>query len=195
VLLALLFAMVALAATLWRRTWLTVVLVIAASAAAAGAFAWWGARQPAVRVAFGGVNVRDGRVIRYDRWDYLRSLRPRALSRPWLTSQKPIFASASQTRDLDLRLNCDASGQPTSFTWRGQPGETLAFLIRSVDANPGPPTIVPSLPVTSPMLALVESGYLSDGATVAGQIGPDEPQDDADGSETWPSVSVLLGSR
>jgi hypothetical protein len=192
VLLAVVFSIVALAASLWRRSWQATALVVALSAAAIGGFAWWGARQPLVREAGGGMVVNDGS-IRYDRWDYVRPLRSGEVSAPWL-GRKPMLASARHLREIDLRLNCDGSGQPTGFTWRGEAGTTVAFLIRSVDANPGPRVIAPQTPVTSPMLALVRGGYLSEGDVVEGEIGPDEPEVDAGWSEIWPSVVVRRGT-
>jgi hypothetical protein len=195
-LLILLFVIVALAASLWRRTWQTAMLVVAASVAAAAGFAWWGARQPAVRSAMGSVEVTRGRNVRSDSWVYVRPLRARPMGRAWLTSQKPVFFSATQPRDIDLRLNCNASGRPTGFAWRGEPGQTLAFLVRWTDVMPGPTSgpvhVAPVLPVTSPMLALVREGYLSADAMIVGQIGSGEPAAEEAWAEPWPSVHVLI---
>jgi hypothetical protein len=116
------------------------------------------------------------------------------MSRRWLTSQEPIFYSAAQPRDIDLRLTCDAFGRPTGFAWRGEPGHTLAFLVRWTDLMPdrasGGPHLDPSLPLTSPMLALAREGYLAEGATIVGQIRTDDPPDAAAWDESWPGIYV-----
>jgi hypothetical protein len=190
VLLAVVFCVVAMAATLWRSR-KVVLLVLAASAAAAAGFAWWGERQPAAREAVGAVIVTDGRTTQLDLWEYAQALRAGHAGHDWIGATRPMFASSRHMEALGMRLECTAAGRPARFHWDAQPGATMAFVTRSVRPEA---LQVQAMPAGdhSPLRELVRSSYLSAGGAIDGQawIGP--PAGLTDWRELWPSVLVRL---
>ena len=194
VLLAVVFAIVGLAATLWLRSWLAAVAVTVASAAAAGGFAWWGARQPMLREARGLVAVAGDRASQNDLWTYLRPLRSRDVSVEW-QSGKPVFASARHARETDLTLRCVASARPLGYTWRADAGTTMAFVSRAFNAGAPPPGLPASRTPSTPMGELVRRAYLSPNDVILEARGGEPASADVDWSEVWPAVAIRRAPR
>lgn len=194
VLLAIVFAIVALAATLWLRSWSAAIAVTVASVAAAGGFAWWGARQPMLRVAHGVVRVAGDRAAQNDLWTYLRPLRSREVSVNW-ESGKPVFGSERHASETDLTLRCAASGRPLGYTWPANSGTTLAFLSRAFNPGAPPPGVPASGPPSSTMGELVRQAYLSPGDVIREDAGDKASAADVGWSNVWPAVTIRRASR
>ena len=193
VLLAVAFCIVAVAATLWRGGWWAATLVAVVAVAAAAAFAAWGSRQPMLRTASGMIAVETAGPAQHDRWDYLRPLRSRELSRPWDQGHTPVFASAAHLLGTDLHLRCGPAGRPLDWTWRASAGTTLAF--RSRGFHTAAPTPAPPAhgPPPSPMAELARQAYLSPGDVILQDPGDRGPRDD-DWYEVWPTVTIRRAS-
>ena len=190
-LLAVVFCILALGASLWRPTRRGVLATFAVAVAAACGFAVWAARQPHVREAVSGVTVRDERTTQRDRWTYARPLRSGDVWLEWDRYGKPVFASPRHFRGADLELRCAAGGRPLGYSWRAGAHTTLAFLSR----GPGPPS-PPYDPAqwaasTSPLRDFARQGYAGSGDAVLGDPTVEMPPPDADRVEHWPDVVVV----
>jgi hypothetical protein len=196
-LLATVFCIVAVGASLWRRTRRAAFAVVAASAVAVCGFTWWGARQPMLSELGTGIIVTGPDGGQRDLWTYYRPLRRRGVSvtigRGFRFSDKPVFASTRHLRQTDLRLHVGASGRPTRFTWNADAGTTLALLHRSfftgVGGSPGP-TRSPPL---SPARELAVRGYLRPADVLSEDPTQPDPEPDAAWSMRWPTVTVQRG--
>ena len=197
-LLAAMFAIVALGAALWLRTWRAALAVVAASAIAAVGFAWWGSRQPMVCALNTGITVTGLGADQSDRWTYYRPLRRREVTVDWPMrrfAEKPVFASARHLRQADLLLHVAASGRPARITWNAKPGTTLAVVRRSFwPASYGySKTLSPAAP--SPAREFAATCYAAPGDTLEQDPTILVPGPDADFSAEWPTVTVRRPSR
>ena len=195
-LLAGVFCLLVVGVTLWRRTRLAALAVVASCAAAVAGFAWWGARQPLMCEVITTVSVMSGSGTQDDHWTYLRPLRRREVGVDWAWRSKPVFASARHVRETDLILHVGAAGRPFRFTWRAEPGTTLAFLNRSFSPYVG--TNIPPAARTplTPTRELASSSYLGPGDVVLAESGDFAPPDDPDDWwVTWPPVTIRRGGQ
>jgi hypothetical protein len=194
VLLAVVFCVVATAATLWRSR-KAALLILAASAAATAGFAWWGGRQPSTREAMGAVIVADGRTTQLDLWEYAQALRGGRALHDWVGGTRPAFASARHLAATGMRLECSAGGRPVRFHWDAQPGATMAFVTRLV--RPEAPEVLgfQTMPAETHSLLreLVRSSYLSAGDVIEDAVWIGPPAELTGGRELWPSVLVRRG--
>ena len=196
ILLALVYCLVALAALLWRRTWLAAATVVATSVAAAAGFAWWGNRQPMVCQVDTAVEIVDAGATQADRWTYYRPLRRRDVTVEWPWATKPVFASARHARETDLRLHVGAAGRPAHFTWRAGPGTTLAFLNRGFSPPTGSTAAAAESAPLSPTRELALQSYLTPGDVIlADPADGAAVDDDAGWLVRWPCVTVRRGRR
>jgi hypothetical protein len=185
VLLAGVFCILALAATLARPRGLSAALLVVLCAAAAFVFLQWGARRPTVCRAGGSVVVGSPSAVQDDRWTYVRPLRDGRVSEDWPAT--PVFASPHHLRASDMVLHCGASGRPVRFTWRGGAGTTMAFLSRRFAPPPRPGGAAQPAPV-SPLRELLPAGYLGPGVVLEGYAVDSSAADASDWTETWPAV-------
>jgi hypothetical protein len=195
VLLAMVFCLVALATTLWRRTWAAALGVVVVAVASAAGFGWWGSRQPAVRELITGVEVCGPGGTQNDHWSYYRPLRPCQIAITWQWRTKPVFASAGHLRETDIHLDVGAAGRPSGFTWQSRAGVTLAFLGRRFDPSVGIPGPTTRTPPSSPTRELVAECYAAPGDVASDDARDAAGSDDGDWSEYWPPITVQRPAR
>jgi hypothetical protein len=190
VLLAGVFAILAVALTLWRSR-RAALAVVALSAVATGAIALCSARQSPVVGAGGSVLVRRSALFQADVWSYFKSLAPARAEYPAWAGTTPVFASAGHFETSGVTLECRADGAPMRFTYRLAPGEAMAFLTRNpVSSNEYPAPVAGAH--GSPLWPLVRQTYLAPGTRAAGEV-PNAPvflEPLPDWSEQWPGIIV-----
>jgi hypothetical protein len=183
-----LFALLALAASLWRSRAAAALAVAGLSLAALAAFALWRARQPSTIAAGGAIIVAGGAQTRIDDWNYFRAMNTTQATTPWPDApavSRPVFFSSRQAAQIGLRLIVAPDGRPRRFAWEMKPGTAVAFLSRT--ARPGPWDGAVSEPVTSPLREVAQSLYVRAGWSLAGQS-TDAASQAAAGR--WPAVVV-----
>ena len=163
------FSLLALAATLLRRRWIsTATIVLLSISTCAGLFMWWKSRSP--------VLARQGTIIvtsdpngfaQYDSWSFLASARATTAQYPWDGGTRAFFESPSERKAANLHLQCDSSGFPLDFHLRLAPGLKVAFLSRTIAPAPNLSNLAPR---TSPELSLhVTRLYLDANIAILGE--------------------------
>jgi hypothetical protein len=193
-LLAVVFAIIAVALTLWRSK-LAVVAVVTLSVAATGALVYRAARQSPVEGAGGTVLVRRGGLFQADEWVYFKSLAPAAAEFPCYWGTKPVFPSVRYVERTGMRLECGPDGIPLRFTYQLGPDIPIAFLMRMPvtrnDSRSPNPTAH-----DSPLWPVVRQLYLGSGSRAVGETEP-APALIADPepwwSDEWPDIVVEPG--
>jgi hypothetical protein len=174
---AILFSILASALTLWRSR-ISLLGVLVLCAAAVGGTVIWRERQPPSTRAGGDIVVLSRDFTQRDHWTYCGVLRPAIQSIQFVDVTHPILGYRTQIEQTELELHCGGDGIPRHFSFRLQPGWSIAFLERSVWG--AHPQLSPSNPVYSPLRGLVEEQYLRQGDRLLGQASAPEPD--------WPTV-------
>ena len=177
--LALVYFLVIVGICLIRWRW-TPVAVVAASLLAIAAFQFENRRQSPVFAQAGIIRLSGPAPIEDD-WLFQTTHRPAHFTLPLGGEVHPIFSDESQSRSLQLILDCDASGRPTSIAGVLAPDEPFVLMRRSFAPNipAGPLTT----PVTSPMRLLIDESIYP-GCTVAGQL-------NGASADSWPTVCLV----
>jgi hypothetical protein len=128
----------------------------------------WGSRQLGFRQAGGEIVVVGDALTQTDGWTYQTTPAERAATLRWTDTTRPIFASRAGLQELQVTLDCDATGAPAAFDVRLPANRKLAFLTRAV--SPRAPRATPRQPATSPLRGLVEALYLPAGGRLAGEL-------------------------
>jgi hypothetical protein len=152
------FALLALAATLWRSRYV-VVAVVALALVTLGSLAAWRAGAPSTASATGAVRVNDA-WTQHDTWTFHRGLATGEGDEGVSGVGRPVFASRRHFEGAGVRLLAGADGA-LSFRYRLEPGRTLAFVDRRVD--PRVTGAVARARVSSPLRPLAQSLYLRRG--------------------------------
>ena len=128
--LAVIFIILALAASLrrGRAAMITLVIVTTGSMVAIGI---WASRQPTVRAVIGTVDVMQSTLQQKDVWLLQNASRATTLSARITGVTRPI-ATADEIADAKMTLECDREGWPMRFRWDAQVGAKMVFLSRGV---------------------------------------------------------------
>jgi hypothetical protein len=188
VLIAVLFTVLVVAATLWRSR-LAVAAVVTLCVAACGALAYRASHQSPVTAARGVVLVRRGDALQSDQWEFYKSMAATTAEYRPAPMARPVFASAQHYQRAGLRLWCDPDGQPILFTFPLTPRTSMAFLTRSAaptsDERPDPTAR------DSPLWPLVREGYLRPGFRAAGEVSGARRDGSTVQQEPWPGIVVV----
>ena len=188
VLIAVLFSVLAVAATLWRSR-LALVAILGVCAAAGGALAFRASRLSPVVVARGDVFARRGEALQWDQWTFYKSVASASEQFYPGTMARPVFASAGHFQRARLRLWCTAEGHPLTFTFPLAPQTAMVFLTRRAaapsDERPDPAA------GGSPLWPLVRGAYLRPGVRAAGEVGVGPADGAGVQQEQWPGVVVV----
>jgi hypothetical protein len=188
VLIAVLFTVLVVAATLWRSRF-AVAAVAALCAAACGALAYRASHQSPVTAARGVILVRHGDALQSDEWEFYKSMAATTAEYRPAPMARPVFASAQHYQRAGLRLWCDPDGQPILFTFPLTPQTAMAFLTRSAVAASDEhydPTAR-----GSPLWPLVREGYLRAGVHAAGEVNGARPDGSTVQQEVWRGIVVV----
>jgi hypothetical protein len=148
VLVAALFAILAVGLALWPWRYSTgVFLVLCVLTVVFVVLAYL--RRPPELTMRKGVVVEDPRFTQTEVWVWHACLRESRLGRAAVEFTVPVFASARQVDQCDPRLICDGRGRPVSYDFRLGVDQSLAFVTRSVSASPNPPAF-PTLNLPPP---------------------------------------------
>jgi hypothetical protein len=191
------FALLATGLSLLRPRWAAAAVVVGSAAACVAAAAWRRGLSP-VMEANGAVIVTSDALTRRDDWIYRRHLEPAdgAIAAPADdVLLKPAFASARQIGRTGITLRAGAPGEPPLFTYRLEPGWTLAF--RTTRLAPARWPGEPVKPVTTPLRELAPL-YLLPGRVIAGQLPDALPEGTGIPAsvERWPALVIdLIGTE
>ena len=186
VLLALLFAIFVLGASLLPRIalWPVVVVIVAS---AFWTFHRFDAQLPSLREADGGIVTLTPTFRQTDSWTFQRSVRPMHGPASFNAITRPMLTSAEQARAMDLTLICGPDGSPYLFYGKVTPHSPMVYMTRSV--NPiGDDKTVPIATTASPLRTIAEDHYLVPGARIAGE-GPQE-RSFIGYIQRWPTVII-----
>ena len=159
---AVLFAILATAAAMWRsrRVVLASAALVAVFVVAIGAWKSW---QPKIRLMQGTIVIQNGPFTQRDEWRYAFATEP----------QEPKLL-------IDARVVADSTDtllEQTSLLQHSVPrGRWIALVSRTLSTEPAKG--IADAPLTSPLTPLVRAGYLRPGVAVVGQV--------TDGP--WPAV-------
>jgi hypothetical protein len=156
VLLAALFAILAVGLMLWRSRYAVAALAALSLLTSTGVLLW-GARQSPVLAAGGRIAVWDGAIAQQDDWVYRATLRPTDVSFDARGLAHPVLDRPRQAEDSSLRLVCTPDGQPARFTAHLDADHALAVLTRLI--QPTRPATQALQPVTSPLFVLANQLY------------------------------------
>jgi hypothetical protein len=174
--LGVIYFLVIVGISLLRRRW-TPVAIVAASILAIAAFHLENQRQSPIFAQSGIIRLSAPAPIEDD-WLFQTTHRPAHFTLPVGGEVHPIFSDESQAKFVQLVLDCDASGRPTSISGDLAPDQPLVLMRRNF-APAAPPGSQIS-PPTSP-LRLLASESIYPGWTVAGQLPAVSP-------DSWPPI-------
>ncbi len=167
VLLAILFAILALGASLLPRVALWPVMVVVV-ASAFWTFHRFDQQLPALREAEGGIVTLTPAFRQTDSWTFQTSVRPTHGPGSFNALTRPMLTSAEQARAMDLTLICGADGSPYLFYGKVTPRAPIVYMTRSV--NPiGDDRTAPIATTASPLRTIAEDHYLVPGARITGE--------------------------
>ena len=187
-LIAVVFAILALALTLWRSR-LALVVTVVLSAGATAALAYRAGRQGVIATAQASVFVRRGENFQADHWTYFKSIAPTSARFQPGVMTKPVFASPTHAERCGLKLACDPEGLPTKFLFQLNTDTAMAFITREAihRASDKPPD---SDARASPLWPLVRLAYLGPGARAAGEVPADAGAGDPEIERHWPGIVI-----
>jgi hypothetical protein len=189
-----LFAILVLAALLWRSRW--VVLAVLGLVVLCGGLVhvWW-VRQPASRTAEGYVDVTGGPLEQHDHWYYEAALKETTQNVNVAEGWWPVFTSRAHAERVGAWVLCRADGAPVLMAYRLPRGSQMAAVRPRVTLPTTRPAGELWTPVTSPLVALVPRLYASPEIRVVGE----EPPDESDRTEwadlDWPTVVLKRGGE
>ncbi len=120
------FAILTLAASLWRSRYVT-LSVIGVSFAAAGLWMTWERSQSPILEMDGRVLVRHKAMMQIDHWTWYSTLRAAPTTCMDVGLTKPIFASNQQIATSSVTLHWNPTAQSGIFEFHLEPHTTLAF--------------------------------------------------------------------
>lgn len=176
------FVLLAIAASLLRRPWRMVSIVVLAGASAALLIGWRREGAPLLHIN-GVIEVHSDSLLNRDHWFYQTAPDGLEGGFAWAGWTMPIFASIHQRQSLDMRLMCDSSGRPIGFQYHLPRNVRIAFLTRRTMLA-GHSSALKSAEL-SPLRELASRLYLSGHTRIVGQSSP--PPGGA-----WPTVVVQM---
>jgi hypothetical protein len=180
VLAALVFVILATAATLWRSRW-AVTLVVAICVAATGLGLRWRSRQSPCIEAGGSIIVLTANTTQRDDWVCRGVLRESAGSFPFQSLTRPVFGTRRQAEELNATQVCRSDAMPVEFHYRLEPGETLAFQTRHLASSREDIPLIN--PIISPLRTMADQLYAMKDDKLIGQV-------DGGDEASWPDVLV-----
>ena len=138
------YCLIACGACLWQSRLIPAAFV-AISLLAGAAFAFDNARQSPIFHRSGTV-LLTGDATLVDHWVYQVSHRPADFRLPVGGFVHPIFSDAEQPERMNLKLDCDADGNPIEIDGHLPSDEPLALMSRRVIAAPGENSAASRLP-------------------------------------------------
>ena len=186
------FSLLAIGASLLRPRWAVGVIAGGSVVGCLLALQWRGGLSPVVE-AIGAVIVTSDVLTQRDDWIYRRHLEPAdgAIAAPSSdVLLKPALASPGQIDRTGIALHVPGASEPPRFTYRLEPGWTLAF--RTIRLAPGPWPGEPVKAVTTPMRLLVPL-YALEGRSVEGELRDPLPRQMPPNMDRWDAL--LLSSR
>ncbi len=177
--LGLIYLLVIVGISLLRRRW-TPIAIVAVSILAIAAFHLENQHQSPIFAQSGIIRLIGPAPIEDD-WLFQTSHRPANFTLPLAGEVHPIFSDESQAKSVQLLLDCDASGRPTSIAGALAPDQPFILMRRSF--APATPAAALTSPATSP-LRLLASESIYPGFTITGQ-------QDATSADSWPTVCLV----
>ncbi len=174
--LGLIYFLVIVGISLLRRRW-TSVAIVAASILAIAGFHLENQHQSPIFAQSGIIRLSGPAAIEDD-WLFQTSHRPAHFALPVGGEVHPIFSDESQAKSVQLLLDCDASGRPTSIA--GDLTSDQPFILMRRSFAPDIPAGFLSTPPTSPMRLLIDESIYP-GWSVAGQL-------QATSTDSWPTI-------
>lgn len=177
-------ALLVLLLSIWRSRWATVAIILVCIVATATLIAVRH-RTPPVFQAGGRIIVEPeaSEAVQSDTWLYQAARQPVGAGLHFAGATWPVFASAAHARQLAMRLECGADGQPIALSYQLPANGRCAFLSRRLTEPSGAAATADQM---SPLLPLAQSLYVRPGWRVNGAaaIPRDLPAD----ITGWPSV-------
>jgi len=183
VVLGVIFAILALAASLRRGTSAIWTLGIVAIGSVLAIGLWINGRS-ASRAAGGAIEVVNPPLRQIDIWTLRSAKRAATLSSRISGLTWPMIDTA-QIAKTNLTLECDRDGHPIHFRWDAQSHEKIAFLSRRVEVSDAPIKLTAHR--QSPLRQIVADAYQN--ATILGEA-DDGAMDNNCPSQRWPTVFI-----
>ncbi len=169
---SLVFILLAVAVSMWRRR-ATVIAMVAFCAASAGLLAWWYSRQSPMLDLAGGVMSSGGSLAQIDLWHWRSPLRPADGKFAVGGLTYPILPDAKHATVAGLHLVCRPDGTPAAFEFHLDSQQSIAFLTRLVRTDVPRPALAPA---TEPLKTFADELYLRPGEIIRGQFRATDPQ-------------------
>jgi hypothetical protein len=170
------YCLIACGIYLWRSRWMPAGFV-AVSIIVGTAIAFQNAHQSPVAEQRGTILVKED-VNFTDDWLYQISHRPADFRVPVEALVQPIFEEASQVEETNLKLDCDADGNPIAISGHLAADQPLALMSRKIAGENAADFAMGS--PSSPLIRLRPSLYRQ--FIVAGQLS------NSAGENVWPTV-------
>jgi len=138
VLLAAIFAILAVGLSMWRSRYSTVGF-IGLCVVAGGLVYTAYLRRPVELAMEKTIALKGPRLTQLDQWTWRASLREGRFTQTASGLTLPVFGTAHQIGKLDMQLKFDGMSGPVAYEFRIGPGESIAFVTREVMnlATPG----------------------------------------------------------
>ncbi len=179
-----LFSIAALALASLRNR-LVPFFLVSLALLSVGGLSWWWRYQTPVQQRTGEIVVHDAHLTQHDNWLLQLSAGATSARTLFAPSLHPIFApgSINPASPFHLTLTCGEKGDPISFDYQLPPNIPMAFLSRTISAEPLATINVPITPSTeSRLINLARADYVTQQASITGQS--------AAPTQTWPTINI-----